>query len=361
MLRFRPGPRHRLAVVGLLSAVAIVTLMAADPRALLIAGASDAPSADDTTPVTRITPPPPPDRVPPPTTGPALDRDFPDPAILLDGGRYVAFSTQSAGMHLPVTTSTDLTTWSEPVDALPRLPRWSGRRRVWAPAAIRSDDGRYLLAYSTFHRRSGDMCVSIAVADRATGPYVDQSRRPLVCDHDLGGSIDPSVVVDHDGTTWLLWKAEGQEDAPAQLLSQRFDLATLALAGERTTLLTQDLGWEDPTIENPAMALVDGTYVLLYSANRWETGSYTTGWATCSGPAGPCDKAEVPLLTNDADRAGPGGASWFVSADGRPWVAYHGWAEGVVGYPTGRRALYLADSHDLLRVGSGGSQPLPVD
>jgi beta-xylosidase len=345
-----------LAVVGLLSAVAIVTLTAADPRALLIAGAHDAPPADDTTAVTRMTSPSLPAQPPGPPTGLALDRDFPDPAILPDGGQYVAFSTQSAGLHVPVTTSADLTTWSEPVEALPRLPGWSGRRRVWAPAAIRRDDGRYLLAYSTFHRRSDDMCVSIAVAHRTTGPYVDESRRPLVCDHDLGGSIDPSFFVDHDGTTWLLWKAEGDDGTPAQIFSQQLDSATLTLVGQPRTLLVRDLGWEDPTIENPALAVVDGTYVLLYSANRWETGGYTTGWATCSGPAGPCAKAKAPLLTNDADRSGPGGASWFVSADGRPWVAYHGWADGMVGYPSGRRALYLADSHNLLSVGSGGSQ-----
>jgi beta-xylosidase len=276
--------------------------------------------------------------------GLALPIDFPDPAGLPDGAGYLAFSTQSGGMNVPVVTTADLESWSAPIDALPQLPVWGTTGPVWAPAALRNDDGRYLLAYATRHDSTGIMCVSIAVAERGTGPYVDASAAPLVCDEERGGSIDPSFFVDPNGATWLLWKSEGLAGAdPARIFSQQIDPLSLTLLDEPAELLRRDRAWEHPTVENPAMAFLGDSYVLLYSGNRWDTSSYATGWATCQGPLGPCAKAPEPLLTGDGERSGPGGASWLATPSGKLWIAYHGWTAGAVGYPAGQRALYLAD------------------
>jgi beta-xylosidase len=286
-----------------------------------------------------------------PWPGLALPREFADPAALADGDRYVFYSTESGGLHIPAVTSTDLRSWSAPVDALPERPRWSRSGPVWAPAATRRADGAYLLAFATLHHANGQMCVSVAVSDRATGPFVDRSTAPLVCDHGQGGAIDPSFFVDADGATWLLWKSEGVPGRHrSRLHSQRIDPVTLTRIGAPHELLGSDLPWEHPIVENPAMALIDGTYVLLYSANRWETSRYATGWALCTGPAGPCHKAPRPLMVNDRRRSGPGGASWFLTANDHPWIAYHGWKDGRAGHPDGgQRALYLA--HPTLQNG----------
>jgi Glycosyl hydrolases family 43 len=275
--------------------------------------------------------------------GVAMPGDFPDPAVLADGGRYVAFSTQSGALNIPVITSSDLESWSAPVDALPQRPGWSTSGPAWAPAALRRGDGRYLLAYAVRHDDSGKMCVSVAVADQATGPYVDTSTDPLICDDAGGGAIDPSFFVDPSGATWLLWKAEATGEVPGRILSQRLDPLSLTLFGEPAELVRPDRAWEQPTVENPALAVLGDSYVLVYSGNRWDTASYATGWAVCRGPMGPCEKADEPLLASDGERAGPGGASWFPTPDGRMRIAYHGWIDGVVGYPPGRRALYLAE------------------
>lgn len=280
----------------------------------------------------------------PPAPGLALAREFADPAILRDGTSYVAYSTESGGLNIPTITSTDLRTWSAPVDALPTRPGWGRSGPVWAPSVLRQADGTYLLAYSARHDATRQMCVSVGTADRATGPFVDRSTGPLVCEHARGGSIDPSFFLAADGTTWLLWKSEGIPNRePPHIFSQRFDPAGLGLMGTATRLLTQDLPWEYPIIENPAMTVIDGVHVLLYSANRWETSSYATGWAVCEGPVGPCRKAAFPIMTTDAKRSGPGGASWFTTPDGLPWIVYHGWKDGRAGHPNGgQRALYLA-------------------
>ena len=53
-----------------------------------------------------------------------------------------------------------------------------------------------------------------------TGPYVDHSGQPVVCDNgvdtaptidaaDYGGSIDPDIFTDHAGNSFLLWKSDG--------------------------------------------------------------------------------------------------------------------------------------------------------
>src|SRR5262249_4821047 len=52
-------------------------------------------------------------------TNPVFPRDFPDPFVLRDGSRYIAFSTNTAGKNIGVVTSTDLATWTELPDALP--------------------------------------------------------------------------------------------------------------------------------------------------------------------------------------------------------------------------------------------------
>lgn len=279
-----------------------------------------------------------------PTPGLTLPREFADPAVLADGDGYVAYSTGADGLHVPVVTTDDLRIWTAPTEALPDRPVWSTSGPVWAPAVTRRADGTYLLAYSAREDASGHMCVSVATSRHATGPFVDASAAPLVCDHEAGGSIDPNFFVDTDGSLWLLWKAEGVTGGQRpQLHSQQLDPKALTLRGTPHLLLVQDLPWEDPLVENPALVLMDGFYLLLYSGNRWETAGYATGWAICASPAGPCRKANDPLMRSDDRRSGPGGASWFLTADGIPWIAYHGWLDGRAGHGAGgTRALYLA-------------------
>ena len=127
--------------------------------------------------------------------------DFPDPTVWRVGQRYYAASTTVAALNLPVTSSTDLRTWtaapaSDPAkprlnDAMPTpaalgqtaadrradvpgprpgLPRWRGS----APAA-------FVLAYSVPRASDGRRCISLARSAAPLGPYVDSSRAPLTC------------------------------------------------------------------------------------------------------------------------------------------------------------------------------------
>jgi hypothetical protein len=89
-------------------------------------------------------------------------------------------------------------------------------------------------------------------------------------------------------------------------------------------------------VEAPAMVRSPGGYRLFFSAaffgwNKERLSPYATGYATCTGPIGPCtDAPENPILYSFNDRksgcvSGPGHPSIF-QARGRSFIAFHGWA-----------------------------------
>lgn len=288
--------------------------------------------------------------------GPApYSGDFPDPAILRVGGTYWAYGTGTGAVHVPVLRSTDLRTWYSPlpgstepgpprvVDALPRPAAWGvpwgapDQMQVWAPAGFRVGD-RYLIFYSLRVRaQPRRFCVTVATSSSPAGPFVDNSSRPLICDRDPAGSIDPSVYVDpRTGRAWLLWKSEGdRRGVPTRIWTRllRRDGTAFARGSRRTELLRTSKRWEGPLIEGPSMIRYRGSLYLFYSANVWRSYRYATGVARCAGPAGPCAKGAGPLLTSRGARLGPGGADAFIGPRGRLYLAYHYWNAPYTDYP----------------------------
>lgn len=280
------------------------------------------------------------DPAPPPD-----QRDAPDPFILADGDRYAMYSTQSGSHSVPVATSPDLREWTPTHDALPQLPAWAAWGRTWAPGVARLGD-RYLLYFAARHASSGRQCIGVAAGASATGPFASTASEPLVCQTELGGSIDPHPFVDRDGAAYLLWKADSNAiGRVSTLFAQRLAPDGLALAGEPVGLLTSGAAWEQPLIENPALVATGGSYVLFYSGGWYNTAGYAVGYATCDSPLGPCAKATVaaPLLASAGDEAGPGGASVVTGPAGDQWLAYHAWMPEAVGYDHGgARSLRFA-------------------
>jgi hypothetical protein len=279
--------------------------------------------------------------------------DAPDPGVLRVGGRYFAYTTNRTGvfgglLHVPVLRSGDLVNWTDEGDAFPDLPSWVEPGRTWAPAVMRDGDANVLF-YAAEERRTGYQCIGKARATSPTGPFRDTRRGPIICQRGLGGSIDPYVFRDRDGTRYLLWKNDGNCCGhQVSLWSQRLR-EDERLAGRPHRLLSYDRSWERPLIENPAMVRSpdrNGEYRLFYAANWWESSSYATGFARCSGPLGPCRKVTTtgPWHGTTDYALGPGGASFFTDTGGRIWMAEHGWSNppGDIGYTNGgRRSLYV--------------------
>lgn len=280
---------------------------------------------------------------------PVYAGDFPDPYVLRVGegssAVFYAFSTNAGGENVPVLRSAgSLAQWQRAGDALPKLPDWAaaGRSLTWAPSVLARGD-RYVLYYTTHAVKADTQCISRAVASQPQGPYSDDSSQPLICQVDLGGSIDPSPFVDADGKAYLYWKNDGNSrNAKSSLWVQPLSEDGLSLTGQPTELFYRDEAWEMPTIEGPSMLLDQGQYFLFYSAGSYDSDNYSMGYATCQSATGPCQKAEGgPWVKSQGTVRGPGGGEVFRDGQGQLWMAYHAWTLPKIGYPEGARSFHI--------------------
>jgi putative cell wall-binding protein len=265
-----------------------------------------------------------------------LPEDVADPTVLKVGDRWYAYSTQVYLTKVPVRWSSDLRTWSRPQEAMPTLAVWAQFGAHWAPSAVFAG-GRYVLWYSARDRATGLQCVSRATSPRPEGPFVDELSKPPVCQSDLGGSIDPQVFTDVDGSRWLSWKSdENAMGAPSRLWVAPLSADGRTVTGSATVTVGQGAAWETFTIEQPALVRSGSTYYLFYSGGYWESDTYAIGYATGPSPRGPFTKRTTtkPWLGSSAGVGGPGALDAFTGPDGRLWATFHAWA-GPIGYVNG--------------------------
>jgi hypothetical protein len=269
--------------------------------------------------------------------------DFPDPDVILVGGTYFAYATNSVAGNIQVIESTNLTNWSTVGNALPELPSWAAPDATWAPAVARIG-GAYLLYYAALVAGpgGGEECISVATAAQPQGPFIDKSSSPLECQPSLGGSLDPSPFINTDGKIYLVWKSNGGK-GPATIWSQQLNAMGTRIAPHTnpTQLLVPNQAWEAGVVEAPYLVTNGGRYFLFFSGNNWNSANYAVGVATCAGALGPCSKpSPQPLLGGNRTMRGPGGESVFTDSSGSYWMAFDAWSSGAVGFPHSRD-LYL--------------------
>lgn len=278
----------------------------------------------------------------PPPFVPVYEENFPDPFILPHRGEFLAYATNAEGgrANVQMARSSDLISW-QPLrdgerlhDAMPDLPPWAREGWTWAPEVI-GNGGAYLLYFTAKERRSGLQCVGVAQAGDPRGPFTSQATEPLVCQRELGGTIDPHVFRDTDGGLYLYYKNDGNAvRKPTEIFGQRLSADGLSLAGDPAALLRNEAAWEAHVIESPTMARHGDRYFLFFSANHfgWEEhqrlSPYAMGFAGCEGPMGPCvDSPRNPILHSYNDRqagclSGPGHQALF-QAGGRQFIVFH--------------------------------------
>lgn len=273
---------------------------------------------------------------------PAYRANFPDPFVIAHEGRYLAYATNAERdqANVQMAVSEDLVSWA-PLedggklhDAMPVLPKWATRGWTWAPEVLRQGD-RFLLFFTAREKASGRQCTGVAQSTDPLGPFTSEADEPLVCQRDLGGTIDASPFRDADGRLYLYYKADANAvGKPTDIFVQPMTDDGLALTGEPVALLRNDQPWEEHVVESPTMVRQGEHYVLFYSANHfgWEThqrlSPYAMGYATCEGPMGPCtDAPENPILYSYSDRtagclSGPGHQA-VLEAEGRRYIVFH--------------------------------------
>lgn len=293
---------------------------------------------------------------------PVYRNNFPDPFVLPHQGRYLAYATNAEAdqANVQMAVSEDLVSWA-PLkdgarlhDAMPELPVWAERGWTWAPEVMELE-GRYLLFFTARERASGRQCTGVAASNVPLGPFTSDAPEPLICQRDLGGTIDASPFRDADGSLYLYFKADANAvGKPTNIYVQPMTADGMGLTGEPVTLLDNDQPWEAHVIESPTMVRRGEFYVLFYSANHfgWEPhqrlSPYAMGYATCEGPLGPCtDAPENPILYSYTDRkagclSGPGHQAVFEVA-GRQYIMFHAHiARGGCQNAKKGRAMYIA-------------------
>jgi len=296
------------------------------------AAATSAPATSAPAP-TRAGPTPLPTPGPNEFANPVIDQDFPDPDVLKVADIYYAYATNGANKNIQAAKSTDLVSWQMLDDALPRRPQWAAPKfgLIWAPDVTTWDGGKSFIMYFVARDvASGKQCIGAATSDKPQGPFNPAGDKPLICQVDLGGSIDPSSFADEDGAQYLLWKNDGNCCGKVtNLFIQKVAADGLSLEGEPTKLIKNDQAWEGGLVEAPTLWKHGGKYYLFYSANDYAGVKYAVGYAVADTIAGPYAKpSKKPLLATDMKGGaalGPGGQDVVVSKKGETWMVYHSW------------------------------------
>lgn len=275
---------------------------------------------------------------------PVFRENFPDAFVLPHGAQFIAYSTND-GPNVPMATSSDLVHWTfvtDPAtgrkrDALPRLGGWAKPGFTWAPEVLKVGD-RYLLYYTASDVKRNAQCIGVAVSSDPLGPFVDDRPEPIVCQTELGGSIDPDAFRDTDGKLYLYFKSDGNRIGKhTAIWGQQLSPDGLSAVGQPVELIHDDKGWEQRLVEAPSMLRSPLGYELFFSAaffgwnSDQQRSPYAMGYATCSGPLGPCAKSpENPILHSIDDRqsgclSGPGHQSIFTVGE-RTFMSFHAWA-----------------------------------
>lgn len=276
---------------------------------------------------------------------PVYRANFPDPFVMLDKGAFIAYATNN-GINLPMATSKDLVNWSaimnpanpgKRLDGMPVLATWVKEGATWAPEVYRIG-ATYLLYYTANNRKLDRQCIGVATASSASGPFRDPSATPLICQTELGGTIDANPFRDSDGKLFVYFKNDGNRVGKvSQIWGQRLSDDGMSVIGQPVALVRDTKAWEQKLVEAPTMVIAPTGYQLFFSGGYFgwnddqRISPYAMGYATCSTPLGPCTPSrDNPILNSFNDRkagciSGPGHQSIFTVGQ-RSFIAFHGWS-----------------------------------
>jgi arabinan endo-1,5-alpha-L-arabinosidase len=138
---------------------------------------------------------------------PEVRHGYGDPAVIRVGEEYYLVATSNdAPDSFPIARSRDLRRWELVGFVFPRghKPPWAadgeGVSDYWAPEMHRVG-GEYRVYFAAREQDGHDLAIGVATSPRPEGPFATPGEPVL-----RGGVIDPHVVVDDEGTAFLLWK-----------------------------------------------------------------------------------------------------------------------------------------------------------
>lgn len=158
---------------------------------------------------------------------PRMRHGYGDPAVLrvderdahgaADVWYYLVATSNDAPDSFPILRSRDLQAWEFVGFVFPRghKPPWAadgeGVSDYWAPEMHRVG-GEFRVYFTARERERGELCIGVATAPRPDGPFTTPDE-PIL----RGDVIDSHLLVDGDGTAYLLWKEDANGVWPTRL------------------------------------------------------------------------------------------------------------------------------------------------
>lgn len=272
-----------------------------------------------------------------------------DPSIMRQGSTYYAFSTDVAGFpsdgHLPIHCSQDKLSWKPCGSVFPAgMPAWvksevPGIVGLWAPD-ISYFNGLYHIYYCGSTLGSNRTVIGLATnstLDPADPAYKWVDRGPVLSSNpgDDFNALDPTILVDTDGSVWLTYGSYWTGIKQRQIDPQTGML--LASNPTRYDLATRP-GVPHNPIEGASLVHHGDYYYLFVSvdyccASTLAEDNYKEAVGRSASPHGGfADEAGTPmlygggtvLLQGDADWNAPGGGTAYVDAStGESLLIFH--------------------------------------
>ncbi len=298
-------------------------------------------------------------------SNPVIAGDFPDPSVVRVGEDYWATTTSGDWEpHFPILHSRDLVNWQVVGAVFPKPPVWAARD-FWAPE-FRVDKGRFFVFY-TARKTRGPLCVAVAIAARAEGPYTDHG--PLVCQKI--GSIDAFMLRDEHDQPYLIWKEDGNSRGkPTPIWAQQLSEDGTKLLGKPKEILRNTAAWENHVVEGSFIMRRGDWFYHFYSGNACcgRGCNYALGVARSRKLLGPWEKnPSNPILAANEEWQCPGHGDVIGDREGREFLLYHAYRRRRDAMSVGREALldeikWNAEGWPTINDGKGpgSARPAPL-
>lgn len=247
-----------------------------------------------------------------------------DPVVAFCEGRYYLFCT---GFGVTQMSSSDLRTWKFEKQVLSPVPEWARQAvpgyngHTWAPDII-FRDGTYYLYYScsTFGKNTSAIGVATNRTLNTESPDYQWVDHGMVLQslpyRDMWNAIDPNVIVDGDGTPWMVFGSFWDG-----IKLTRLDKSMLRLSEpqqwfslcRRERAVTDDSDPGTGAVEAPFIFYKDGWYWLFVSTDyccRGKDSTYKVQVGRSSTVTG-------PYLDRDGRSMLDGGGTVVVAGNGR--------------------------------------------
>lgn len=270
-----------------------------------------------------------------------------DPSLIREGSTYYVFSTDAGpvGSYLQIRCSGDRISWTACGHIFDTIPSWitakiPGIGGLWAPD-ISYFNGLYHVYYAGSSFASNNSAIGLATnktldsADTANYQWVDRGQVLSSQPGDDFNAIDPSLLVDMDGRTWLTYGSFW-----TGIKQREIDRDTGLLLASTTTiynLATRPAVQFNP-IEGSSLVYHHGFYYLFVSfdfccdSNPYQS-NYKIAVGRGNSPHGPfLDQSNIDMLQgggtillsgNGTTWSAPGGQTAYMDANGDSFLTFH--------------------------------------